>query len=289
MKLPLTHIKFYPIAACFLLLFNVQFSFGQQKIDVDSLLQTVILDIRIKEYDRAIANAQKGIQLSPNYLDFYQFLGRAYQLTGKPDLAREQYKYVIDKNPKYIDVFSYWIGLEMEQKNYEEAEKIANLAIEHHPDEESLYLRKWGAIQQQGNEEVEYNYLVNLPDNIRNRTSVQQQLGLLEINIHHDRIGVNYAITTFDRNGVGPGIWVVCNMSVKGIGVRSLGESVMPTELPMEIQIEKELSMRLSLMSISEKEVTPILMWHTAMMLFFQNGGSAIPIIKTTTKAGKPN
>lgn len=197
-------VKFQLFACLLLTTISSQVSFSQSKIDVDSLLQTVILDIRIKEYDRAIANAQKGIELSPNYLDFYQFLGRAYQLTEKPELAREQYKYVIDKNPRYVDVFSYWISLEMEQKNYEEAEKVANLAIENHPDEESFYLRKWGAIQQQGNEEVEYNYLIGLPDYIRKRTSVQQQISLLEINIHHDRIGVNYAITTFDRNGVGP-------------------------------------------------------------------------------------
>ena len=203
MKLSKTLIKFQ-LFVCLLAMISTQTSVGQTKIDVDSLLQTVILDMQIKEYDRAIANAQKGIELSPNYLDFYQFLGRAYQLSGKPELARENYKHVIDKNPAYKDVFVYWFSLEMEQKNYEEAEKVATLAIEKYPEEDTFYLKKLAAIQLQGDEEVEFNYIQSLPENIRNSSSIQQQLTILELRSHNDRIGASYAITTFDRNGVGP-------------------------------------------------------------------------------------
>jgi YaiO family outer membrane protein len=203
MKLSHTLIKFQ-LFVCLLTVISTQTSIGQTKIDVDSLLQTVILDVQIKEYNRAIANAQKGIELSPNYLDFYQFLGRAYQLTGKPELARENYKHVIDRNPAYKDVFVYWFSLEMEQKNYEEAEKVATLAIEKYPEEDTFYLKKLAAIQMQGDEEVEFNYIQSLPENIRNSSSIQQQLSILELRSHNDRIGASYAITTFDRNGVGP-------------------------------------------------------------------------------------
>lgn len=175
-----------------------------QKINTDSLLQVVIDDVRAQRYESAITKARLGIKESPNYLDFHLFLGRSFEMTQQADSATYYYKYVIERNPKYKDAYNYLIGLQFKQDQYKEAEATIDDALTHYPEDNQLYLKKAAVYRNLDEEEKEYEYLRNLPSDIRNTSEVQQRMYFLELQNKNDRIGFSYAITAFDRDGVGP-------------------------------------------------------------------------------------
>lgn len=175
-----------------------------QKINTDSLLQVVIDDVRAQRYTDAIDKARLGIKESPNYLDFHLFLGRSFEMTQQPDSAAYYYKYVIERNPKYKDAYNYLIGLQLKQEQYQEAEATIDEALTHYPEDKQLYLKKAAVYRNLDEEEKEYEYLRNLPSDIRNTSEVQQRMYFLELQNKNDRIGTSYSITAFDRDGVGP-------------------------------------------------------------------------------------
>lgn len=63
-----------------------------------------------KEYDRAIENYTKVIELNPDYADAYYNRGTVYRDKGEVDLAFVDYNRVIERNPSYVDI-SYNCGL----------------------------------------------------------------------------------------------------------------------------------------------------------------------------------
>lgn len=176
-----------------------------QKINTDSLLTEVIKDINVrKNYPEAIKKAQMGIKAAPDYLDFHLFLGRAYQLTESIDSARYHYKTVVEKNPKYEDAYTFWAQLETNAKNYPEAMRVVDQAITQFPQEKSFYLRKLAIYELQKEDDKAYDYLKSMDKQFPNDTDIKQRLFLLERKNNNDRVGLNYSITFFDRNGVGP-------------------------------------------------------------------------------------
>ncbi|UUC45448.1 YaiO family outer membrane beta-barrel protein [Flavobacterium cerinum] len=176
-----------------------------QKINTDSLLTEVIKDINVhKNYPEAIKKAQMGIKAAPDYLDFHLFLGRAYQLTESIDSARYHYKIVVEKNPKYEDAYTYWSQLETNAKNYPEATRVTDQAIAQFPQNKSFYFRKLAIYELQKEDDIAYDYLKSMDKQFPNDTDIKQRLFLLERKNNNDRVGLNYSITFFDRNGVGP-------------------------------------------------------------------------------------
>lgn len=176
-----------------------------QKIDVDNLLKEAINDVnKDKNYDSGLKKSQLGINLAPDYLDFYLLSGRIYQLTQKNDSARYYFNYVIDKNAAYEDAFSYLITLDLGEKKYADAEITIDKAIAAHPENKGFYLKKMIVYQLQKDEKKEYQYLKTLHSKYPEDNEIKQRLFILESKINSDRVGVNYSFTTFNRDGYGP-------------------------------------------------------------------------------------
>lgn len=180
-------------------------SLWAQKINTDSLLTEVIKDINIrKNYPEAIKKAHTAIKIAPDYLDFHLFLGRAYQLTESIDSARYYYKIVVEKNPKYEDAYTYWSQMEINAKNYPEANRITDQAIALFPQNKTFYFKKLAIYELQKEDNQAYDYLKSIDKQFPNDPEIKQRLFLLERKNNNDRVGLNYSITFFDRNGVGP-------------------------------------------------------------------------------------
>ncbi|GGA82624.1 hypothetical protein GCM10008015_24200 [Flavobacterium palustre] len=198
------NIKKILIAFIYLLpLFN--YSAFAQKIDTDNLLKEALHEANVeRNYPLALKKSQLGIQLAPDYLDFYLLSGRIYQLTQKKDSARYYYNYVIDKNPKYEEAFSYLINLDLEDKKYSEAENTVNKALLGHPENKNFRYKKLLIYQLENNEQKEYDYLKTLELQYPNDAELKQRIFILETKNNSERIGVNYSHTSFDRRNYGP-------------------------------------------------------------------------------------
>lgn len=176
-----------------------------QKIDVDSLLNVAIKEVnKDKNYESALKKTHLGIKLAPDYLDFYLLTGRIYQLTNVKDSARYYYKYVIDKNPVYEDAFTYLINMDIEEKNYSDAEIIVDKAIEAHPGNKDFRHKKITIYELQGEKEKSEAYLKEMQTMYPKDSDFKLHYFIEDTRNKSDRIGVNYNFTTFDRSGYGP-------------------------------------------------------------------------------------
>ena len=176
-----------------------------QKIDVDSLLNVAIKEInKDKNYESALKKTQLGIKLAPDYLDFYLLTGRIYQLTNVKDSARYYYNYVIDKNPVYEDAFTYLINMDIEEKNYTDAEIVVDKAIEAHPGKKDFQYKKLTIYELLGEKNKSEAYLKEMQAMYPKDSDFKLHHFIDNTRLESDRIGVNYNFTTFDRSGHGP-------------------------------------------------------------------------------------
>jgi YaiO family outer membrane protein len=182
---------------------GVQISNGQ-KINTDSLLQKAYESLKEKQYDSALKQAHIGLKASPEYLDFQVVLGRVYQLTKQQDSARIYLNNVLNKNTAYEEAFSYLINLELETGNYEEAESLLNKSIPIHPENKAFRFKKLQLYQLQEKPEKERAYLQELSILYPEDSKVKQRIFWLDSRFNSNRIGLQYSLTNFDRDGVGP-------------------------------------------------------------------------------------
>lgn len=178
--------------------------FGQ-KIDTDSLLvQTArVLNVE-KNHPKAIQMAHVGIREAPNYLDFHVLLGRAYMITKVTDSARFFFNHVINKNPKYKEAFSYLTKVEIEAKNSVAALTTIEKAIALYPEEKEFQLLKLQVIELDNDDDKTTAYLNELIVKFPEDKRFKQQLVELKTKSNSDRIGINYNLTNFSRDGIGP-------------------------------------------------------------------------------------
>ncbi|WP_264564989.1 YaiO family outer membrane beta-barrel protein [Flavobacterium sp. N3904] len=176
-----------------------------QKIDVDSLLNVAIREVnKDKNYESALKKTELGIKLAPDYLDFYLLKGRIYQLTKVTDSARYYYNYVIDKNPVYEDAFNYLINMDIDEKNYTDAEIVVNKAIKAHPEKREFRYKKLIIYELQGDTNKKDEYLKEMQAMYPKDSDFKLHYFIVDTRLKSDRIGVNYNYTTFDRSGYGP-------------------------------------------------------------------------------------
>jgi YaiO family outer membrane protein len=176
-----------------------------QKIDVDSLLNVALKEVnKDKNYESALKKTHLGIKLAPDYLDFHLLTGRIYQLTNVKDSAKYYYNYVINRNPVYEDAFSYLINMDIEDKNYTEAEATVNKAIEAHPAKKDFRYKKLTIYELQGEKKKSDDYLKEMQALYPKDSAFKLHYFIIDTQQKSDRIGVNYNYTTFDRSGYGP-------------------------------------------------------------------------------------
>ncbi|PZD79469.1 YaiO family outer membrane beta-barrel protein [Mesonia sp. K7] len=188
------------IFAILFLVGNIVFS----QINTDSLLIKSLEDYKEEKYELVIKQSHTAIKVAPDYLDFYQLLGRTHQSLKQTDSARYYYKYVIDRNTAYQASFTYLANLEIAEENYEEAHLVLDKAIETHPEEKDFQYKKYALYQIESNYEQAYEYGKELSQRNPQDQDLTQELIWIESKFKTDRIGLNYSLTLIDRENVGP-------------------------------------------------------------------------------------
>jgi adenylate cyclase len=96
--------------------------------------------VLIRQYDKAVAEAERGVALAPNVADVYGWLGIIYRTVGRWEDAIVAYEKAIRLNPIPPNFYLYGLGLAYAWTGrYEEAITVFKKAIHGHPD--SLYVR----------------------------------------------------------------------------------------------------------------------------------------------------
>ncbi|MBT0810218.1 YaiO family outer membrane beta-barrel protein [Litoribacter ruber] len=175
-----------------------------QKLNTDSLLYKSLEDFQKGSYDLVIKQSHKAIAVAPDYLDFHLLLGRSYLMKDNYDSARYYLSHVVEKNEAYIEAFQFLIDTELRSGNYDQAGGVAEKAIDIHPGEKIFYRKKIASLQLQEREKEEKAFLASSLEKFPNDPDFRQRLYFLETKNKTDRVGVNYSITTFDRENVGP-------------------------------------------------------------------------------------
>ena len=176
----------------------------EQEINVDSLLTKTIDLLKEEKYEKVKVNAQKALKIAPDYFDFNLVLGRAQQMTGETDKARQNYNLVIDKDKDYKTAFYYLFELEFQTDNYQRAKEVSETAITYNPDEKDFYFKKLSTFQSLGDLKGEYMYIKEIQPKFPDDSDLDRRLVTLELRFDFDIAGFNYSFTAFDRDNVGP-------------------------------------------------------------------------------------
>ena len=98
-----------------------------------------------RQYDKAIAEAERGVALDPNIADIYGWLGMVYRYVGMWEDAVVVYEKAIRLNPIPPNFYLYGLGLSYAwTERYEEAIIVIEKAIQDHPD--AFYVRLFAAV-----------------------------------------------------------------------------------------------------------------------------------------------
>jgi adenylate cyclase len=98
-----------------------------------------------RQYDKAIAEAERGVALDPNVADIYGWLGMIYRYVGMWEDAVVVYEKAIRLNPIPPNFYLYGLGLSYAwTERYEEAIIVIEKAIQDHPD--AFYVRLFAAV-----------------------------------------------------------------------------------------------------------------------------------------------
>lgn len=176
-----------------------------QQVDSDSLLIQAYKEFNEnKNTEYAKKLAWKGISIAPDYLDFYVLLGRVHKRESNLDSAAYFFNYVLERNTEYKEVFLYVIPIELSLKKFDDAQQTIKEARIHQIDEQKLLRFEYEILLEKGDQRAEYDFLNQVLKNYPDQSEFRQRFNLLESRFNSDRVGVNYSLTGFNRDGVGP-------------------------------------------------------------------------------------
>jgi len=91
------------------------------------------------DYQKAVEEFQKAIELKPNYGDAYHNLGNVYHQMGKDDLSEQSYSKALSFNPNLWQSYQNLAAIHFSQKNYQLAKEELEKAIQIKPDNTDLH------------------------------------------------------------------------------------------------------------------------------------------------------
>ena len=123
------------------------------------------------DYDQAIKDYDKAIELKPNYSDAYYNRGIAYDNKGNYDQAIKDYNKAIELNPNHTNAYNNR-GLTYDKKgDYNQAIKDYSKAIELKPNYSDAYNNRGNAYYNKGDHDQaikDYNKAIDLNTNYEN-------------------------------------------------------------------------------------------------------------------------
>ena len=101
--------------------------------------------IELNEYEQAIKDFNKVIELNPNYAEAYYGRGYAYAELNQPERAIEDYSNAIKLNPKLAEAYNNRGLAYVKLNEYERAIKDYDKAIALNPDDAKAYINRGNA------------------------------------------------------------------------------------------------------------------------------------------------
>jgi len=92
------------------------------------------------EYEKAVEEFKKAIELKSNYGDAYHNLANVYHQMGQDDLAEENYKKALEFNPNLWQSYQNLAAIYFTQKNFDLAKEFMEKAIKINPENIDLHI-----------------------------------------------------------------------------------------------------------------------------------------------------
>jgi YaiO family outer membrane protein len=196
----------YKMAGVFLFTLLIVFkSFSQDTSTPDGLFQAARkAAFDDKNYGRAIELSKKALLLSPNYADIRIFLGRVYTWSNQYDSARAAFQYVLNSSPDHEDAAAAYTDLEYWNNNNDVALKVVNNGLQHHPNSESLLIRKAKilfALRRYKESAAAVNTILQVN---KGNTEARALAERIKEAVAMNSIGISYSYTSFDKQFADP-------------------------------------------------------------------------------------
>ena len=91
------------------------------------------------DYQKAVEEFQKAIELKPNYGDAYHNLANVYHQMGQDDLAEQNYQKALSFNPNLWQSYQNLAAIHFNQKNYQLAKEELEKAVQINPENTDLH------------------------------------------------------------------------------------------------------------------------------------------------------
>ncbi|RZK59545.1 MAG: YaiO family outer membrane beta-barrel protein [Pedobacter sp.] len=155
-------------------------------------------------YPKAIILSKTALKGSPDYPDIRVFLGRLYTWSKKPDSARAEFNYIIDKQPGYEDAYVALGNLEFWNDNTEKALTVVEKGLKAVPNSETLNLLKAKLLNDLKRWEEADVLLVDILKKNPSLTEARSLASRVKENSAKNKVGVNYSFIYFDKQFADP-------------------------------------------------------------------------------------
>jgi YaiO family outer membrane protein len=186
----------------FLLLACSIFTFAQSADDLFSQARKAAFDE--SNYPKAINLSKIALKASPDYADIRVFLGRLYTWSKKPDSARAEFNYIIEKQPNYEDAYVALGNLEFWNENTGKALIVVERGLKAIPNSEPLKLLKAKLLNDLKRWEEADVLLVDILKKNPSLTEARSLASRVKENSAKNKVGVNYSFIYFDKQFADP-------------------------------------------------------------------------------------
>jgi len=91
------------------------------------------------DYQKAVEEFQKAIELKPNYGDAYHNIANVYHQMGRDDLAEQNYQKALSFNPNLWQSYQNLAAIHFNQKNYQLSREELEKAVQINPESADLH------------------------------------------------------------------------------------------------------------------------------------------------------
>lgn len=127
------------------------------------------------DYRETFQQAQKAVNLNPNYAEAQQFMAFLYSIAGQEAAARKHLKAALKIDPLSQETQFYSAYIEYMSKNYWEAMQQLNACLEVNPDNIPVHAVRALCLLKMGQYEDAIHYYDNLPSQI---TVIGEKIGI---------------------------------------------------------------------------------------------------------------
>lgn len=186
----------------FSLLVSSIFTFAQNADDLFTQARKAAFDE--SNYPKAINLSKTALQASPDYADIRVFLGRLYTWSKKPDSARTEFNYIIEKQPNYEEAYVALGNLEFWNENTDKALIVVEKGLKAVPNSEPLNLLKAKLLNDLKRWEEADILLVDILKKNPSLTEARSLASRVKENSAKNKVGVNYSFIYFDKQFADP-------------------------------------------------------------------------------------